>query len=114
MTTRRQDGFLLWARVAAIPLIATGCRGALIAPPSQPSSGPGGSDYLHAAVTIENFGEGNDEYWIITPEDPLPSTAPVVVFLHGWGGMTPVALNHRKSQRLARVANCYQHFIDGA
>ena len=89
MTIRRLDCFRLLARVATIPMVTAGCQGAIIAPPSQPSSGPGGSDYRHAAVTIETFGEGSDEYWIITPESPVPSTAPVVVFLHGWSGMTP-------------------------
>src|SRR5690606_17809621 len=42
--------------------------------------------------------EGNDRYWILTPAGrteavPIPpgvTQVPVVVFLHGWGGMNPV------------------------
>jgi len=89
MSTRAKDNMRLLARVAALPMLATGCRSVLVAPPSQPASGPGGADYLHAAVKIDDFGEGDDEYWIITPDKPVPDAAPVVVFLHGWGGMTP-------------------------
>lgn len=55
----------------------------------QPTSGPGGSDYSHMSVTIENFGTGMDEYWIFQPNDPPPTNAPVVMFLHGFGGTMP-------------------------
>jgi len=89
MTTWKLGCAVIWALLATIPVMATGCQCGLAAPPAQPRSGPGGSDYPHASVNIENHGEGNDEYWIITPADPVPDSAPMVVFLHGWGGMTP-------------------------
>jgi pimeloyl-ACP methyl ester carboxylesterase len=60
-------------------------------PPGQPTQGPGGSDYKHASVITQDFGSGNGEYWIFTPADPIPAEAPVVLFLHGWGGMNPKA-----------------------
>lgn len=61
-----------------------------ITPPSQPETGPGGKQYAHAAVTKNRYGQGGQEYWIFEPDSPKPRTAPVVVFLHGWGGMNPL------------------------
>jgi pimeloyl-ACP methyl ester carboxylesterase len=59
-------------------------------PPSQPQSGPGGKQYSHASVTKNRYGKGGEEYWIFEPDAPKPRTAPVIVFLHGWGGMNPL------------------------
>ena len=59
-------------------------------PPAQPSSGPGGKQYKHAKVTKNRYGTGNQEYWIFEPDSPKPASAPLVVFLHGWGGMNPM------------------------
>ncbi len=60
-------------------------------PPKQPQKGPGGFDYKHALATMANYGTGAEAYWIYRPSDPAPKTAPVVVLLHGWGGMDPVS-----------------------
>ena len=59
-------------------------------PPAQPQSGPGGKQYVHAEVTKNRYGKGGQEYWIYEPDSPRPRTAPVIVFLHGWGGMNPL------------------------
>ena len=59
------------------------------APPSQPGSGPGGADAVAAEVATDHFGVGDRECWVFEPSDPAPAEAPVVVFLHGWGGMNP-------------------------
>lgn len=59
-------------------------------PPSQPQSGPGGKQYSHSNVTKNRYGTGGKEYWIFEPDSPKPRSAPVVVFLHGWGGMNPL------------------------
>lgn len=59
-------------------------------PPTQPATGPGGKQYVHAKVTKNRYGTGNQEYWIFEPDTPKPATAPVVVFMHGWGGMNPL------------------------
>ena len=59
-------------------------------PPSQPATGPGGKQYAHAQVTKNRYGTGNQEYWIFEPAAPKPATAPLVVFIHGWGGMNPL------------------------
>jgi len=59
-------------------------------PPSQPATGPGGKQYVHANVTKNRYGKGGEEYWLFEPDDPKPGSAPVIVFLHGWGGMNPL------------------------
>ena len=59
-------------------------------PPAQPATGPGGRQYTHAGVTKHRYGAGNEEYWIFEPDTPKPASAPVIVFLHGWGGMNPL------------------------
>lgn len=59
-------------------------------PPAQAASGPGGKQYVHTGVTKNRYGKGGTEYWIFEPAEPKPATAPLVVFLHGWGGMNPM------------------------
>jgi len=82
----------VWTIAWFTSLLAIGaCQavGSGVLPPRQPARGPGGSDYAHEKVTIERQGSSLDEYWIFTPDDPRPLEAPFVVFLHGWGGMSP-------------------------
>lgn len=59
-------------------------------PPAQPATGPGGKQYVHASVTKNRYSAGNQEYWLFEPDTPKPASAPLVVFLHGWGGMNPL------------------------
>jgi acetyl esterase/lipase len=59
-------------------------------PPQQPGVGPGGKQYAHANVTKNRYGTGGQEYWLFEPDNPKPKSAPVVVFMHGWGGVNPV------------------------
>src|SRR6185437_8388974 len=59
-------------------------------PPPQPLTGPGGKQSAHASVTKNRYGKGGQEYWIFEPDSPKPPSAPVIVFLHGWGGMNPL------------------------
>ena len=59
-------------------------------PPSQPASGPGGKQYAHTEVTKNRYGTGGEQYWIFEPDAPKPASAPVIVLLHGWGGMNPM------------------------
>jgi pimeloyl-ACP methyl ester carboxylesterase len=61
-----------------------------VTPPLQPASGPGGSQYSHTSVIKNHYGKGGQEYWIFEPDSPKPRSAPVIVFLHGWGGMNPL------------------------
>ncbi len=62
-------------------------------PPTQPTSGPGGKGYQWngAQVTFRSDGWYDHDYWVYQPTGwqgggSAPSTAPVIVFLHGWGG----------------------------
>lgn len=59
-------------------------------PPSQPQTGPGGKQYIHASVVKNRYGKGGEEYWLFEPNSPKPKTAPLIVLLHGWGGMNPL------------------------
>lgn len=59
-------------------------------PPTQPATGPGGTQAPHARVIKNRYGSGGKEYWIYEPDSPKPTTAPVVIFLHGWGGTNPL------------------------
>ena len=60
-----------------------------VSPPRQPARGPGGSDYAHRSVKETEHGEGGTQYWIIEPAQPVPKSAPLVIFIHGWTAMTP-------------------------
>ena len=80
---------------AALSLTLVVCSSGVLSfqsptPPSQPQTGPGGKQYLHTAVIKNRYGTGGEEYWIFEPDSPKPRSAPVVVFLHGWGGMNPL------------------------
>lgn len=58
-------------------------------PPEQPAKGPGGKEYSYTAVIKNRYESGVKEYWIYEPDQPKPASAPVIVFLHGWGAMNP-------------------------
>ncbi|MCB0561774.1 MAG: hypothetical protein H6573_22150 [Lewinellaceae bacterium] len=57
--------------------------------PGQPAEGPGSSDYPHTAVKMSDFAQEDDGYWLFEPDNPRPDSAPVVVFLHGYGAINP-------------------------
>jgi len=63
----------------------------LSGPPKQPASGPGGASYRHAAVQKSVYGENENQYWLFEPSDPVPRSAPLIIFLHGWGAVNPQA-----------------------
>jgi Tol biopolymer transport system component/acetyl esterase/lipase len=97
-------------RIAAALLLATFCVPAASAvearprQPAQPSSGPGGRDYPHAGVKSSRHGRGAEEYWLYEPADPAPASAPLVAFLHGWGGINPQGMG-RWIEHLVRRGN---------
>jgi dienelactone hydrolase len=55
-------------------------------PPPQPAHGPGSSDYAHTGVATSERG-GAQGWRLFTPTGPAPTSAPVVVFCHGWGAL---------------------------
>ncbi len=57
--------------------------------PMQPLSGPGGADYNYLSVKESVYGEGQNQYWIFEPDNPSATSAPVIIFMHGWGATTP-------------------------
>ena len=59
-------------------------------PPDQPPTGPGGSDYAHDSVRETKYGWGAKQYWIFEPDDPMPESAPLIVFNHGLGAIHPI------------------------
>ncbi len=58
-------------------------------PPEQPSDGPGGSNYSHAGIRQTRYGLGIRQFWVFEPSDPTPTTAPLIVFNHGWSAYYP-------------------------
>jgi alpha/beta hydrolase fold len=58
-------------------------------PPGQPPSGPGGADYPHAGFSQQLIGRGARGCWVFSPNDPVPASASIVVFFHGWSGVNP-------------------------
>lgn len=57
--------------------------------PQDATDLPGGSKLPYTLITSHQYGSGDTAYWIFEPSGPAPSTAPVVVFLHGWSAMNP-------------------------
>jgi len=86
-----------------------------IHPPSQPSYGPGGSNYTHEMVKENVYGQGEKQFWIFEPASPTPESAPVIVFNHGWGATTPTFyqawINHLVRQGYIVIYPCYQQDI---
>jgi len=64
---------------------------AQITQPSQPTTGPGGSDYAFGGVTQYDYGTNGSggDFWLYEPNNPVPDSANVVVFIHGLGETNP-------------------------
>ncbi len=77
------------ALLLACAAAASDIVGGTAAPPIQPKSGPGGSNYPCAGKKVQTYGEGDFQYWLYEPANPSPKSAPVIVFNHGWGAMEP-------------------------
>jgi Cutinase len=60
-------------------------------PPKQPPTGPGGSNYSHGGIRQTRYGWGDHEFWIFEPTNPTPTSAPLIVFNHGWSAFFPIA-----------------------
>jgi pimeloyl-ACP methyl ester carboxylesterase len=95
---RRWPRRLIVAAALWLALPAAALARELPSPPRQPKTGPGGADYTHAKVSQHLIGHGDTEIRMFLPAEPAPKSAPVVVFLHGWGAMSPAGyqawINH--------------------
>lgn len=58
--------------------------------PAQPTTGPGGSDYLHDSIVIYDYAAETDGFWMYEPALPRPDSAHVIVFIHGYGAYNPM------------------------
>ncbi len=72
---------LLMVVLSSLLSVAASCNAV---PPGQPDSGPGGSTYVHAAVVENVYGSGVTQYRLFEPSQPAPTSAPLVIFSHGW------------------------------
>lgn len=73
----------------ALPLLAiAGPALAAPSPPGQPPDGPGGAKSLYPRAERHDIGTGAAAAAVFTPSGA--ATAPVVVFLHGWGATDPL------------------------
>jgi len=57
--------------------------------PPQPQHGPGSSETTSHSVVTVKIADGKQGGWIFLPADPSPSTAPVIIFCHGWAAIPP-------------------------
>jgi poly(3-hydroxybutyrate) depolymerase len=64
---------------------------AQITQPTQPATGPGGSEYTNGGVTQYDYGTNGSggDFWLYEPNNPTPDSANVIVFIHGLGETNP-------------------------
>ncbi len=87
MNTKRNLTACLLATLLASPACAL-CKDQIKAP-TQPKTGPGGSNYVHKSHIGSTTNKDQDQYWIFQPDQPRVKKAPVILFLHGWGATSP-------------------------
>ena len=98
--TRMCAGVFVLSILLASPLLNHACGNVVIdesryallespTPPQQPPDGPGGSNYSHDGIRQTRFGFGSHEFWIFEPAEPTPTSAPLIVFNHGWSAFFP-------------------------
>jgi pimeloyl-ACP methyl ester carboxylesterase len=56
---------------------------------AQPQQGPGSNVYNHGSYTKNSYSSGGTRYWIYEPAAPVPRSAPVILYLHGFGEDDP-------------------------
>lgn len=90
-------GFRLRARLIAGVLAATLASGSVagsagsVAAPGPPRAGPGSTSYAYSGLTHMEIGAGAEKISIIEPAGAEGRPLPVVVFVHGWGAISPRA-----------------------
>lgn len=56
----------------------------------QANDGPGGQNYIHAEVSQYDYADKANGFWLYEPAAPIPASANVVVFIHGYGALNPM------------------------
>jgi dienelactone hydrolase len=70
--------------------VVPACGDPVAGPAPEQIPVPGSTEYAHALVKESVFDAGSGkEYRLFEPDSPPLRSAPVVVFLHGWGGTDP-------------------------
>jgi len=79
-----------FAILMLVALIIPACGDPVPPPTPEQIPAPGSTAYPHALVKESVFDAGlGTEYRLFEPDGPPLLSAPVVVFLHGWGGVEP-------------------------
>jgi dienelactone hydrolase len=55
------------------------------APPLQPETGPGGTEYSYDEVTNEHYGDPPNDFWVYEPATAVVAPLPLVLVFPGWG-----------------------------
>ncbi len=87
------------ASIASLLLAAT-LSAQTTQPPQQPATGPGGSEYTHASMTMTHHGTdlsgGTDVYWLYQPASPVADSAVIIACFHG-SGTPPTSVSYGDS-----------------
>lgn len=79
----RNRPLVLWTLAGLLALVAGNTSAADDVP------APTRVVYPHESFRREELGAGPRSYWLFEPTEPVPETAPVVVFHHGWLAVNP-------------------------
>jgi pimeloyl-ACP methyl ester carboxylesterase len=97
--------FLRTAMALAVACVVPACGDPVPGPTPGQIPVPASTEYPHALVKESVFDAGTGkEYRLFEPDGPPLLSAPVVVFLHGWGGTDP-AYDRPWIEHLARRGN---------
>jgi acetyl esterase/lipase len=79
-------------KLATFPFLGLAVTAVIAISSSSPSpvlAGDPPVQYPHKSVRKIELGAGPRSYWLFEPADPVPETAPVIVFNHGWFAVNP-------------------------
>jgi len=76
-----------WLAACSTPAAAPDST--LPSPPLAPVQGPGAAEVRNARVVDSSHGFLGRSYTLFEPADPVPQSAPVIIFMHGFGGNWP-------------------------
>ena len=62
----------------------------VLSPFCPPLEGPGSKIYANDTLLFQDFAQAPDGYWLFEPRSPMPDSAHVIVFIHGYGAINPM------------------------